>query len=232
MRHCRQRLASGEQPCQGGTEAGGLGIGDAQIKGRRRLAHAHEHLQQLPGTKHAAVGIGHGLGGHRQRFQGFGGVQQQLAQFGGERLPGWLGRQPLVDAAEGEKHLRPGGGELAVAQHRDLGVVHLAQIEGLGQARQDPVTPVVALMPHLDQMGEGGAARTELVSIAHLLIRIRIATILSIDQEPVRYDRHSYTFSGRRGCRLCCRSAQPSGGVRRRGGCPAALRPAASPPPR
>jgi hypothetical protein len=39
---------------------------------------------------------------------------------------------PLIDAPEGEEHLRARGGQFAVAQHRHLGTVDAAEIEHLG----------------------------------------------------------------------------------------------------
>ena len=76
---------------------------------------------------------------------------QAFAELSGSAIGG----QQLVDPAQGQKHFRAWGGELAVAQHGELGAVDPAQIQGLCQGRQHPVGPAVALVPDLDQMGEG-----------------------------------------------------------------------------
>ena len=91
---------------------------------------------------------------------------------------GGLLRQPAVDAPQGQEHLRPRGGELAVAQHRELGVVHAAQVKGLGQGGENPVRPAVPGMPDPDQVGEADPASGKRVSKTQVIL-IRIAIILS-----------------------------------------------------
>ena len=113
-------------------------------------------------------------------------VAQTLTQHAGLDLS----RQQLIDPAQGQKHLRPRRCQLAVAQHRELGIVHAAQIKGLRQAGQHPVAPAVALMPDPDQMGKSNPARCDVLPVAQL-IRIRIATIVAINLEPVRHGRYN-----------------------------------------
>jgi hypothetical protein len=65
---------------------------------------------------------------------------------------GGLCGQHLIDAAQGHEQLRTGGGQFAVAQIGELGVVHAPQGQPLRQGGEHPLTPAVALMPHPDQV--------------------------------------------------------------------------------
>jgi len=87
-------------------------------------------------------------------------------------------RQPTVDASKGEEHLGPGGGELAVAEHGELGIVDAAQVEGLREGGKHPVRPAIAGVPQPDQVREGDTAGCEVVSKTQV-IRIRIATMVN-----------------------------------------------------
>ena len=94
-------------------------------------------------------------------------VLQLLAQARGESAAGRLPGQQLVDPTQGQEQLGARGGELAVAQHRQLGVVQPAEVEGFGEGRQHPVAPAVAAVPEPDQVGKGDPASSDVIPVTH-----------------------------------------------------------------
>ena len=142
------------------AQRSGLVLGDAEVEGWGRSAHPHEHLQQLAGTEDPFLIVPNrqGRGGQRLDQVGMAG-QLTFGQLLRQTPIGGLLGQPAVDGAQGEEHLGAGGGELAVTQHRQLGVVHAAEVEGIGEGGEHAMGPAVAGMPDADEMGEGDTAR-------------------------------------------------------------------------
>ena len=108
---------SREQLGQGRTQGNRFSCIDPQIKGHRRLAQAHKHLQQFARPQHRSALVLHGQGGGFQGRHQLGAVGQALAQTVAQAASKHLAGQQLINTTKGQEHLRAGGGQLAVAQH-------------------------------------------------------------------------------------------------------------------